>query len=286
MQLVFFGIFTGYPVVLSFFYSTLNWSGFTTATFVGLGNYRRLLEDQMFWNAFTNSFRYMAMAVPMQLGVSLFLAFLLNNTALKGRTIYRTAYFLPVITTTAIIGIIMIFIWSPLGPVNHLLATLGLISSPINFLGSGDTALFTIALIASWNSIGIFMIYWLAGLQSVSQEIYEAAKVDGASSTRTFFSVVLPMIAPIGGVIAVLCIIHALRVFDIVITMTGGGPFFTTDVISTFVYRTAFTADMGLPRLGYASAAAVFFGGVVITLGIILNLIKNFFRRRANGGVS
>jgi len=280
IQLGFYVFFTGWPIILSIYYSLLDWSGFTSATFIGLQNYVQLISDRMFWNAFLNSFRYMAMVVPMQLGISLFLAYLLNNATLRGRTLYRTAYFVPVITTTAIVGIIMVFIWSVQGPVNHMLTTLRILPEPLNFLGSGDTAMFTVALIATWNGCGVFMIYWLAGLQSVPQDLYEAAKMDGAGNARTFISIVLPMIAPIGGVIAVLCIIHALRVFDIVITMTGGGPFFATEVIATYVYRMAFTSDMGLPRLGYASAAALLFGAVVIVLGIILNSVKTALQNR------
>lgn len=280
IQLIFYVFFTGWPIILSIFYSMLDWSGFTTATFVGLQNYAQLLTDRMFWNAFSNSFLYMAMVVPLQLGISLFLAYLLNNAALRGRTLYRTAFFLPVITTSAIIGIIMVFIWGTVGPVNHMLESLGILSQPINFLGSADSALFTVALVATWNTCGIFMIYWLAGLQSVPDDVYEAAKMDGASNARTFVSIVLPMIAPIGGVIAVLCIIQALRVFDIVITMTGGGPFFSTEVIATYVYRIAFTGVMGLPRMGYASAAALMFGAVVIVIGIVLNTIKTALQNK------
>ena len=280
IQLVFYVFFTGWPIILSIYYSLLDWSGFTGATFVGLQNYTQLLRDRMFWNAFTNSFQYMVMVVPMQLSVSLFLAYLLNNAALRGRTLYRTAYFVPVVTTSAIVGIIMVFIWSVQGPVNHLLTSLFILSEPVNFLGSGTTVMFTVAIIATWNSCGVFMIYWLAGLQSVPQDLYEAAKMDGASNARTFRSVVLPMIAPIGGVIAVLCVINALRVFDIILTLTGGGPFFATDVIATYVYRMAFTNEMGLPRLGYASAAALLFGAVVIVLGIILNSIKTALQNR------
>jgi len=274
IQLTFWGLFTGWSVILSFYYSLLDWSGFTAATFVGMRNYAQLLNDRMFWNAFSNSFYFMVLAVPPQLAVSLFLAYMLNNALLKGRTLYRTAYFVPVITTSAIVGVIMVFIWGAQGPLNHLLLTLRILSEPISFLGNVNTSMGTVAAISVWNISGIYMIYWLAGLQSVPQDLYEAAKVDGAGRARTFWSVVLPVMAPIAGVITIMCIINALRMFDLILTLTGGGPFFSTEVIATYVYRMAFTSEMGLPRLGYASAAALMFGASVIAIGLLLNGVK------------
>ena len=192
------------------------------------------------------------MLVPLELMVSLLLAYLLNNERMKGRTIYRTIWFLPVITTSAVVGIIMVFIWSENGPLNELLLSLRLLKTPVNFLGSSKYALGTVIVISIWKDCGTYMIYWLAGLQSVSKDLYEAAALDGASGVKTFYYVVMPLIAPTAGIIAILCTLNSLKVFDIVQTMTGGGPYYATDVIGTFVYRTAFTSTLGMPRVGYA----------------------------------
>lgn len=274
----FYIIFQGWPIICSVYYSLLNWSGLTSnALFVGLDNYQALLKDSQFWNAFKNSFKYAILYVPLQLVISLLFAYILNNKALKGSTAYRTLFFIPVITTTSIVGIVMIFIWSVQGPVNSLLTTLGLVNKPINFLGNEAFAMGTVLLIGIWKDCGTYMIYWLAGLQSVSEDVIEAARVDGASKRRIFFSIVLPLIKPVGGVIAVLCFINSLKVFDNIKTMTDGGPFFSTDVIATYVYRMAFSSEMGMPRLGYASAAATLFGIVVIIVGITLNGFKNHY---------
>ena len=124
------------------------------------------------------------------------------------------------------------------------------------------------------------MIYWLAALQSVPQDMYEAAKIDGAGKWKTFSKVVFPMILPIGGVIATLCIIGSMKVFDLVQTMTAGGPFYATDVAATFVYRTAYAGSNGMPRLGYASAAAMVFGLIVIVLGAAGNTLKSVFNKQ------
>ncbi len=272
----FYLLFQGYPILCSIQYSLLDWSGMTAnAAYVGLENYRELMGDGLFWNAFANSFVYMAMIVPLELAVSLFLAYMLNNEKLKARSVYRTMYFIPVITTASVVGIIMIFLLGVQGPVNHALTALHLLGSPVNFLGNAKYALPTLVVISLWKDCGTYMIYWLAGLQGVSKDVYEAATIDGADRRQTFFHVVLPLIAPTGGIIAILCAINSLKVFDIVKTMTEGGPYYATDVIATYVYRNAFSSEIGMPRLGYASAAALFFGGAVILIGLVLNTVKD-----------
>ncbi len=274
--LVMYVLFQGWPIAASVYYSFLDWSGLTTATeWVGLDNYFNLFRDEQFWNAFAISFKYALLFVPVMLVVSLLFAYVLNKTTLKGRRIYRTLYFVPVITTPAIVGIVMVFIWSVQGPVNFIFMQSGLFERPLNFLGTSSTALGTVLFISIWKNMGIYMIYWLAGLQSVPREVIEAATIDGASERRIFYSIIMPLIKPIAGVIAILCFINALKVFDIIKTMTDGGPFYSTDVVATFIYRTAFSSEIGLPRLGYASAGATVFGLVVILVGLLTNTVKN-----------
>lgn len=274
-------LFQGYPIITSAWYSMLDWSGMTmNATFVGLQNFKELLADPLFKNSVVNSFKYMIFSVPIQLILSLVIAYILTSIIRKGATVFRTMYFIPVITTASIVGIIMIFIFGGTGPINQVLALLGI--DTINFLGDEKTALFTVVLIGIWKDLGTYMIYWIAALQSVSQDVYEAAKIDGVGKFRTFTDVVFPLILPIGGVITVLCVIGSLKVFDIVQTMTNGGPYFATDVVATFVYRTAYSSTTGSPRLGYASAAALLFGLMVVTIGVVLNLVKNYFNKKRN----
>ena len=145
LAVVFYVLFQGYPIICSIQYSLLDWSGMTSnATFVGLQNYKELMHDDLFWNAFINSFKYMVMIVPLELAVSLFLAYLLNDEKMKGRGLYRTMYFVPVVTTASVVGIIMIFILGVQGPVNHLLISLHILKNPINFLGNAKYALPTL----------------------------------------------------------------------------------------------------------------------------------------------
>lgn len=277
--MVLYILFQGYPIISSIFYSTLDWSGMTSnALFIGLGNFKELLQDKYFFNAVINSFKYMLMAVPLQLVISLALAYVFNSIIKKGASFFRTVFFLPVITTASIVGIIMMFIFGGTGSVNQLLSMMGI--KGLNWLGNAKTALPVVVLIGVWKETGTFMIYWLAALQSVSQDVYEAATIDGANKWQTFRHVVFPLILPMGGVIAVLCIISSLKVFDLVQTMTNGGPFYSTDVAATFVYRTAYASSTGMPRLGYASAAAMTFGLIVVLIGTVGNAIKTAFQNK------
>ena len=278
--LFFYVLFQGYPILCSVYYSLFNWSGMTTnMSYVGLQNYKTLLADSLFWSAFKNSFRYMIMSVPLEVSISLLFAYLLNDRLLKGRTAYRACLFMPVVVSASIVGIVMIFIWSSSGIVNNVLTGMNFIPKSINWLGSAKYAMRTVVIISVWKNMGTYMIYWLAALQGVPDDVVEAASVDGATRRQTFFRVVIPIIAPTAGVILILSTINSLKAFDLIQTLTGGGPFYATDVIATFVYRTAFTSEMGLPRFGYASAAATLFGLVVIIIGTLLNAVKGKLQR-------
>ena len=275
MTLIFYLLFQGYPILCSIYYSLFNWSGMTTnMTYVGLDNYRNLMNDSLFWGAFRNSFRYMIMVVPLEVVISLFFAYLLNDEKLKARTAYRVSLFVPVVVTASIVGIVMIFIWSSNGIINYVLKNLHMIDKNINWLGNAKYAMRAVVFVSVWKDMGTYMIYWLAALQGVPNDVLEAASVDGATRSKTFFKVVIPMIAPTAGIILILCTINSLKAFDLIQTLTGGGPFYATDVVATFVYRTGFTSDMGLPRFGYASAAATLFGVVVIIIGAVLNALE------------
>jgi len=263
-------MFTFWPIVASWYYSLLDWSGFTsTRTFVGLDNYRELMGDKYFWDAFGRSFQFMLVTVPLRLGAALLVAILLNDKALRLAPIFRTLLFIPVVTTTAIVGILMKFLLSPFnGAVNQALLAVGLTGTPIDFLGDPASALWSVMGVQMWKSFGISMIYWLAALQSIPGELYEAARVDGASRVQQFRSITLPLLVPFAVVILLITAVNTLRVFDLVQTMTGGGPFFSSEVMEVYIYRNAFSVSGGVPRLGFASAAGVFFGLAVMLVAI------------------
>jgi len=265
---VLYTMYTLWPVGVSYWYSLLNWNGFgQDGTYIGLANYREVFRDRFFWNAVGNTFLFAAVTVPIRLFLALAVAIMLNNRRLPFATLFRTALFLPVVTTTAIVGIVMQFVFDPAGgPVNIALLELGLVDRPVNFLGDSSTAIYTVMSVHIWKWFGVTMIYWLAALQTINQELYEAARVDGANSWRLFRDITLPILTPFTLIIATLTFLDTLEVFDLMLTMTGGGPFFSTEVIDIFIYRQAFAAT--IPRLGYASAAAVAFGLLTLVIAI------------------
>ncbi|MBR2566074.1 MAG: sugar ABC transporter permease [Paenibacillus sp.] len=279
--LALFAMFQGWPIVASWYYATLDWSGLTSdAKYVGVQNFIKVAQDPYFWNAFKNSFKFMAGTVPFHLILALIIAVILHRPGLKAANLFRTFIFLPVITTTSIVGIIMVFIWGSDGAVNGALINLGLIDQPINWLGDASWSMFTVILISVWKNLGINLIYWLAGLQSISQDLYEAAEVDGATGIKKFTHITVPLLIPIGTIILLLNVVNSLKAFDLIKTMTNGGPFFATDVVSTYIYRYAFTSEMGLPQLGYASAAGLFFAVTICLLAIIQSVVT----KRIKGG--
>ncbi len=264
-----YGLFTVYPILGSYWYSFLDWNGFEMArTWVGLANYREALADPLFWNAFKVTILFTVVAVPVKVVGAFVLAMVLNSPRMPWKGFFRTAFFLPVVTTTAIVGIVMQFVFDPAsGPVNLLLLKLGVIDEGINFLGDSDTALWTVVAVFTWKWLGQTLIYWLAALQTIPRETYEAAAIDGAGAVRMTRFITLPLLRPFLIIITLLTLESTLQVFDLMLTMTGGGPFFSTQVMEIFIYEQAFAS--AAPRLGYASAVAVVFGLFICLLGLL-----------------
>jgi len=198
--LVLIVMFSFYPIVASWFYSLLDWSGIGgDRTFIGLDNYREIVGDPFFWDAFRRSFYFMFATVPFEVGFSLIVAVILNDRALRFGAVFRTFFFVPVVTTTAITSIVMSFVFGAFnGPVNGALIRLNILDTPIDWLGDPDTALWTMALIGIWKWFGQPMIYWLAALQTIPQDLYEAARVDGAGSVHIFRTITIPLLISFG----------------------------------------------------------------------------------------
>lgn len=277
--IVLYGLYTIYPAIMTFCYSVFDINGFSAeATFIGLDNFRELFSDSLFWNSLKNTFLFLLYAVPGRFIISLLMALLLTWKLCPFKSFFRTLVFIPVVTTGAIVGTIMVMIFDPgNGPVNAALGYFGL-ETDISFLGNANTALFTSAIIWIWKWVGTSLIYWIASLQSIPDELYEAATIDGAGSFQRFRHITAPLLVPYGIVILVLTISDALRVFDLMLTLTGGGPFYRTEVMEIFIYRHAFGSSV--PRIGYASAAATVFGVIFVFMTLLQTLTKKLRNRR------
>lgn len=270
-QLLYFLLASMYPIIMSYVYSFYEWDGLgPLVNFVGFANYAELLRDDMFWNSFKNALIYGLSATALTIIVSFLLALVLNDPSMKGKSIYRTVYFLPVVTVSSIIGIIMNNIFGIQGFTNQFLQSLGWIDEPIKFWLDPVLAMIMLILVGSWKHIGVVMIYWLAGLQMIPTDLYEAAKMDGAGYWKMLMKITLPLLKPVAATILLLTIGGSLHVFDLVKTLTDGGPYHKTETIELFIYQYAFATQFGGARVGYASAAGVY-------LGLFVLLISLFF---------
>ncbi|MEV4086284.1 carbohydrate ABC transporter permease [Nonomuraea fuscirosea] len=277
--LVGYGAYTVYPLLASWWFSFLDWPGFADAgTFIGVENFARLIGDELFWNAFRNSLVFLVIAVPLRVGLALALAIVLNRKKTPFKGFFRTLFFLPVVTTGAIVGIVFTLLLDASGPISVSLVWAGLIESPANFAADAGTSLFAGIAVWVWKWLGITLIYWLAALQTIPQGVHEAAMIDGAGSWAEFRRVTLPLLVPFLVIITLIDTVAAFNVFDLMQTLTGGGPSFSSEVIEIFIFRTAFQANIS--QLGYASAAAVLFGLLTMALAVAQALGMRWARNR------
>ena len=249
-----YAVFQLYPLLLNLFYSMLNWNGITkTANFVGLDNYVEVLGDGLFWNAVKNSVLYAVAGTFFQVTVSFFLAYLVEYNTFKKKKMVRLVFIMPIVATSATIGILMKSIFSYDGFVNTVISGVGL--EKIEWLTEPKWAFLMIILVSVWKETGTLFIYWMAGFQMVSPAVIEASKVDGASEPAFVRYILIPTMKPVIFTVTSVAFLNALKMFDIIQTLTSGGPYFSTDMISTYIYRTAFSSSFGAPRLSYASGS-------------------------------
>jgi ABC-type sugar transport system permease subunit len=272
-------VFGVYPVIGSIQIALYNWQGIGNPTqYVGLRHFQTVINDPMFWNAFKHTIQYTVTLVPIQLTLALMLALILNNPKMPFRTLFRTIYFIPVVTSVAIVAVVVRMLFNTAG--QQITAALG-IHPPINPIGNPLTSMLAVTAFGTWYSFGINLIYFMAALQTVPEELYDAAKVDGANWFERMIYITLPGIRPVATIILFFAILGSLQVFEQSFVLTGGGPFFSSEVVSGYIYTYAFGGggrNASPANLGYASAASFFMN--LLVLGV--TLIQLFFVRRAN----
>lgn len=266
--LFFFG-FTVWPLV-----ATLGWA-FTSfevpgeaMRFVGFANFDELLRDDLYWKSFVNTLFFVFASTAIKLPLALIIAVLLTRQWVVGKRLFRTVFFLPLVVPTAIAGLIFAFLLNPLnGALPDILRDAGLIGARDNpFLGERWAAMLSIVVVAVWQILGQFVIYWMAALQSIDSSLSEAAQIDGANFWQELWFVTVPAMRTYSAIITFLGLTGAFSVFGIVLTLTSGGPGTETYVMRLFTYTRAFTE---LPfRYGYVSAGALLFALVIFGLVI------------------
>lgn len=264
-------IFCIIPLIASFFISTLKMGvDFHTAKFIGLGNYQKIWKDRQFWNSFWVTVKYFLIETPLQMAVGLAIsAVVAKNT--RFNRIVRSIYFLPVITSAVTVGIMwQMLLHSNVGLYTYWLQLLGF--GKVNFLNNPDTALYTVIAVSLWRSFGISTIILVSAIQNVPKSYYEAAELDSAGKITQFFKITLPDIMPSVSFLLMTRITGSLQVFDIVYTLTNGGPNRSTNTLVLYVYTEAFTKNN---NMGYATAISEILFVIIMIIVVIQQYLMN-----------
>lgn len=256
-------VFVIYPLIQVFIFSLFRWRGITRGakTFIGLGNFGKLVHDSIFWRSLGNNMVLFLLVATVSIVAALFFAyFLTQRIRLSG--FYRATWLFPNMLGDVVVATIWLFIYNPtVGLLNFFLRFIGLDIGSFAWLGRADTALFAVAFPMIWKYMGLYIILFLAAMQEIPQSLLDAAKVDGARRWQEFFYIVLPLLRPTIGVATVFFAYNSFNViFTYVKVMTEGGPYRSTEVLPTYVYQVAFSYN----EFGYASAISV------VTLLILL----------------
>lgn len=230
-------------------------------------NYTRMFQDAVFKRSIGNTFLYLIIEVPIMLVLAILLAQLLNNKDLKFKGLFRTCVFLPCATSLVSYALIFKSLFATQGLINTILVKLGILESNFNFLGTGWSAKIIIIVALIWRWTGYNMVFFLAGLQNIEYSVYEAAKIDGASGWRTFWSITVPLLRPTIVMTTIMSINGTLQLFDESVNLTKGGPANATITMSHYIYNGSF--GEGVANFGYASAMSVIVFVMVAILAFI-----------------
>lgn len=271
--LIGFAIFVVYPVVRSLMLSFYDAPGLGTPRFIGLGNYRSLISDHRFWRAVLNTLYFAGGTLVIQLPLAFILAMVLNSPRVRARGLYRLAFFLPYITPGVVVAFMFTLIFNTkYGVLNAALNAVGLPTVP--WLGSPNAAMPALIILGLWTWVGANALYFLGGLQNISAEMVESARMDGASSTQIVFRIIIPLLRPVTLFVFTLGLVGSFQLFTQPYVLTGGGPQDATLTITMYLYEKGFRSfDMG-----YASAIGY---ALVILVGVVTLL-----QLKVIGGVS
>jgi multiple sugar transport system permease protein len=272
--LILFGLFTLFALGFAFYLSFHEWSVIEQdKPFVGLENYRDILDDERFQRSVINTFYFTGASVPLTMTFGLLVALMLNQP-IRFRGLFRTLYYLPVITPFVVVAILWKFLYNAdFGLFNYYLLKAHAIDEPLLWLSDRDLAMPSVILMSVYSGIGSAMLLYLAGLQSIPEELYEAAKVDGAGAWQRFRHITVPQLAPTTLFLLVVSIIYSLQVFTQIFVMTSGGPVDRTTTMVYYIYLSAFKFF----EMGYATALAFFLFAMVLVFTVIqLRLYRRY----------
>lgn len=270
---VFYTLFTIWPVIQGFYVSLHKWGLMGKIKFVGAANYTRFLNDKFFWQSLGNTTIFVVISVPLLVILALVVALLANRTS-KLKRFYRASFYLPNVLSVSVISFITIYMASPyMGFINGLLHTLGVIPANVEplWLSSSSLTWLTIVVTTVWWTVGFSMLLYISALQDIPDQLYEAAKIDGAGSARQLFSITIPLLAPTTSLVLLLQIIASFKVFGQIFLITRGGPGTLTRPLIQYIYETAFTKN----DMGYASAMSYALFVILVVLSVLQIRLQN-----------
>lgn len=272
--LILLALFVFWPIIYSVPLALTNYSVIGQTEFVGLDNFVKALQDKSFITSLLNSLLYV-IVVPFIQIISILMAILVNSNV-KGIKIFRTAYYIPVVTSMVAVALIWGWLLNQNGVINYVLSNVGLMKERITWLSDKDTALWTLMFITMWKGLGYYMMIYLAGLQSIPKDLTEAAMIDGASRAQTIRKITIPLLKPYVFFCTLISLMAAIRVFDEVFILTMGGPGDATLTSSLYIYQQGFQQF----NFGYSSALGLIVSVMIAALSIVI------FRFNQKGGVN
>lgn len=259
-----------YPAAQALWLSFTDYNMISPTRFVGVDNYARLAADPFFWAALRNSLLYLVVVVPLLVLLPIVLAVGVNG-ALPGIKLFRALFYLPVVTSLVISGLIWKWVYEEKGLLNHALQALGLASEPVAFLTDPGIALFAVMAVTLWSGMGYYMVIYLAGLQGIPRSLYEVARLEGVSAWQQFWHITVPLLRPAMAIVAVMSSIASMKVFEEIYVMTQGGPMAASKTLVYFIYETAFVEF----EMGLASAAGMALFAITLVLSLVqLRLLR------------
>lgn len=261
--IIHFILFVAFPVIFSIVLTFHKWNIIAPMEYTGLSNYIRLFQDEVFLKSLGNTLIFLVIHIPLQIIVALFLAHILNQN-IKFRGFFRAAFFLPVIVS----GVVVTILWQQLygfdtGLLNRLLVSVGL--NKVGWLTDPNIAMPSIALMATWKNVGLYIVLFLVGLQTVPMQYYEAADIEGANKWQKFFRITLPMINPTIFMVVILSTIGGFSLFIEPYIMTGGGPLNSTISAVLYIYKQGFFYY----HMGYSATLGLFFALIILLVVVI-----------------
>jgi multiple sugar transport system permease protein/alpha-1,4-digalacturonate transport system permease protein len=269
-----FAVLTMVPVAVLFYISFTKWNVFRkTATWIGPKNFVQMWNDDLFWTSLWNTLYYTVFHIPLTLAASLGLALLLNRR-LRGVAFFRTVAFFPYITSIVALTYVWNLLFSPdYGPINEFLRFVG-VDNPPGWTVSANWSMPAVILVGTWREMGYYMLIYLAGLQTIPTQLYEAARVDGSNAWQSFWHVTVPGLRHTTFLVTVLLTIGSFKVFDLILLLTNGGPGQSTLVVSQYIYQKGFEEN----QFGYASAIAI----VLMAICFAVTIVQYRVNQRGN----